>query len=209
MAISSEPDLREKGLRKNTVGLVESVIIGLASTAPAYSLAGDHRIRRHRGRDPRPGGAWPKRTVRRTCSLPLGTRCSARGRGCCCWQSSCRRCLRPRPRSCRPHVGRWRWVSTRRYRGDLQKCTRSTRPRRCPRSSWASWRSSTTSASPSSARTCSPTRSCRSDSRSRSTTASPRSLVSGTSGTRSRHRGSCSSSVASCRSWAASCSPAR
>ena len=39
MAISSEPDLREKGLRKNTVGLVESVVIGLASTAPAYSLA--------------------------------------------------------------------------------------------------------------------------------------------------------------------------
>ncbi len=39
MAISSGPDLRDKGLRKNTVGLVESVVIGLASTAPAYSLA--------------------------------------------------------------------------------------------------------------------------------------------------------------------------
>ncbi len=32
-------DLHSKGLKSNTVGLTESVVIGLASTAPAYSLA--------------------------------------------------------------------------------------------------------------------------------------------------------------------------
>jgi amino acid transporter len=32
-------DLREKGLASNAIGLRESVVIGLASTAPAYSLA--------------------------------------------------------------------------------------------------------------------------------------------------------------------------
>ena len=32
-------DHKGKGLEKNAVGLVSSVIIGLASTAPAFSLA--------------------------------------------------------------------------------------------------------------------------------------------------------------------------
>jgi amino acid transporter len=39
VAVDASGDLREKGLASNAIGLKESVVIGLASTAPAYSLA--------------------------------------------------------------------------------------------------------------------------------------------------------------------------
>jgi amino acid transporter len=39
IAVDTSGDLREKGLAANALGLKESVVIGLASTAPAYSLA--------------------------------------------------------------------------------------------------------------------------------------------------------------------------
>lgn len=39
VARDTSGDIHAKGLKENTIGLTESVVIGLASTAPAYSLA--------------------------------------------------------------------------------------------------------------------------------------------------------------------------
>ena len=37
--VSDEPAEREPGLKQNAIGFVDALVIGLASTAPAYSLA--------------------------------------------------------------------------------------------------------------------------------------------------------------------------
>ena len=45
-AVTDQPAEAEPGLKQNAIGFVDALVIGLASTAPAYSLAAVHRDRR-------------------------------------------------------------------------------------------------------------------------------------------------------------------